>query len=249
MVTLAAGFIGGLIGTGGGFLIVPMLILVLGMPTHVAVGLSLASVTATAISSFVVYALKGMVNFRLGLILESATIVGALIGSNTALQVRAEIIEIIFGLVLLYTAYKMFRGRADSLEDGKESEKLVRRRWVMGMMGSFAAGFISGMIGIGGGTLKVPIMVLMLGVPMRTAIATSMFMISITASTAASTYFLHGLLTPVSVLVGVSGATLGAQAGSRTGLKTRAYILRKIFSLVLMGFAVTMLLRGLTFIV
>ena len=101
------------------------------------------------------------------------------------------------------------------------------------------------MLGIGGGLLKVPIMVLVLSTPMRTAIATSMFMISITAPTAASTYVLHGLVSPDLLLAGVIGAAAGAQAGSRVSLRTGTRILRKIFSLLLVVFAAMMLFKGL----
>lgn len=247
LITLSAGFLGGLVGLGGGFLIVPLFVIVLNLPIHVAVGLSLASVAATAFSSFIIYALRRLVDFRLGLFLEASTIIGALISSNIAIYLKGEVIEVIFAVVLFYTAYRMFR-HIPIHGDGSKTRSMSRGRWILGSLGAFAAGFASGMLGIGGGLLKVPIMVLILSTPMRTAIATSMFMISITAPTAASTYILHGLLTPDLLLAGIIGAAAGAQAGSRVSLRTGTKILRKIFSLLLVIFAAMMLFKGLGFL-
>lgn len=246
LITLVAGFMGSLIGAGGGFFIVPMLVLLLGVPIHEAVGISLSSVTATALSSFTVYAVKRLVDYKLGIILESFTVLGAVLGAVIALKLNEGALETAFGAILTYIAYRMIFHRSNL--ERKSAEKRVegRKRWVTGIAGSFAAGIIVGLIGIGGGLLKVPIMVLILNVPMRIAIATSMFMISITAPTAAFTYFLHGLLTPTSILAGASGAALGAQIGSRVGLRINVKILRIFFSIVLLTFAAAMLLRGLS---
>lgn len=247
LVTLVAGLMGSLIGAGGGFFIVPMLVLLLEVPVREAIGISLASVTATALSSFIVYAAKRLVDYKLGMILESGTVLGAILGAYLALRLSEALLEIVFSIVLIYTAYRMITHKSEVVKKNRFGRRGTSwRRWVLGISGSFAAGFIAGMIGIGGGLLKVPIMVLILDIPLRTAIATSMFMISITAPIAASTYFLHGFLTPLSVAAGASGAAFGAQIGSRLGLRVKVKILRIFFSIVLFTFAVMMFFRGIS---
>ena len=246
LVTFSAGLFGAVIGAGGGFLIVPVLVLFLGFPVHEAVGISLLSVTATALSSFFFYASKRLVDYRLGVILEAATFTGALIGANLAISIRGEFIELALGSILIYVSYRMWAG---SRNYGREGDigKIKRgsySRWVTGLVGSFAAGLVAGSLGVGGGILKVPIMTLILGTPMRTAVATSLFMICITAPTAASTYILNGLVNWSLGLAGAAGAALGAQIGGRIGMKIRIQIIRRVFAVLLLVFALMLIWKG-----
>ncbi len=111
LVALAAGFLGGLMGVGGGALMVPLFVIFLGIPIHSAVGVSLAAVTATALSSSLVYALKGEVNFRVGLILESASVIGVLISANViALLMEERVLEAMFGGLLFLLSLRMAKG-------------------------------------------------------------------------------------------------------------------------------------------
>ena len=245
LTALAAGFLGGLMGVGGGALMVPLFVILLGIPIHSAVGISLAAVTATALSSSLVYFLRGEVNFRVGLVLESASIIGVLISANVvALMMEERVLEALFGGLLFALSLRMARGAG--IGDGVIM--VGRFRWVASILGSFAAGFIAGLLGIGGGVLNVPIMVLLLCLPIRTAVATSLFMISITASIGSSSYLIQGLFPPILAIFAVAGAALGAQLGSRVGLRANPLTVRRVFAVFLFVLGVVMLLRSFSFL-
>ena len=245
LTTLAAGFLGSMLGVGGGFLMVPIFVLLLKIPMHQAVALSLVAISGTAISSSTIYISRKLVNFRVGAILESATILGAAIGPNIALKLEAEVLEFIFGSVLLYVTYRMWVRREDGESDGMVVGPSYIR-WTTSLLGAFSAGLIAGMIGIGGGTLKVPIMYLILGVPMRIAVATSQFMISLTSVTSSSIYILSGLVNLDTGLAAITGSISGAQLGSRMGLRLKSHQIRRLFSVILALFSITMILKSLT---
>jgi len=243
LTTFTAGFLGSMLGVGGGFLIVPILVLLLKIPMHQAVALSLVAISGTAVSSLTIYISRSLVNFRIGVILESVTILGAAIGPNIALKLEAEVLEFIFGSVLLYVTYRMWARR-----EAGESDGIVIGpsciRWTTSLLGAFSAGLIASMIGIGGGTLKVPIMYLILGVPMRIAVATSQFMISLTSVISSSIYILNGLVNLDTGVAAIIGSIGGAQLGSRVGLKLRVHQIRRLFSIILAFFSVTMILKS-----
>ncbi|HDJ89907.1 MAG TPA: sulfite exporter TauE/SafE family protein [Thermoprotei archaeon] len=119
-----------------------------------------------------------------------------------------------------------------------------KSKWI-GFLSSFFAGMASGMLGIGGGTLKVPIMVLLFGLPMKTAVGTSSFMIGLTASAAAITYIAHGLVTPLIASYMIIGIFLGVNIGCRITFITKGGVLRRLFGVILIIFALRMLLNGL----
>jgi len=245
LTTFTAGFLGSMLGVGGGFLIVPIFVLLLKIPMHQAVALSLVAISGTAISSSTIYISRRLVNFRIGAVLESATILGAAIGPNIALKLEAEVLEFIFGSVLLYVTYRMWVRREDGESDGMVVGPSYIR-WTTSLLGAFSAGLIAGMIGIGGGTLKVPIMYLILGVPMRIAVATSQFMISLTSVTSSSIYILSGLVNLDTGLAAITGSISGAQLGSRVGLRLKSHQIRRLFSVILALFSITMILKSLT---
>ncbi len=241
LIGLIAGLIGSMLGIGGGFLIVPLLVLALGIPMHLAASISLSSITMTSLSSTTVYARENMVDFKLGLLLEATTALGAILGSYIALTLDEKVLKILFGIVLSYAAYRMIVSRRVDTA----GTSISRPRLAAGLLASVGAGAISGMLGIGGGTIKVPLMVLILGVPTKTAIATSAFMVGITASTAAIVYWSQGIYQPILVSILIIGIFVGAQIGSRLALRMKGMILRRFFGLVLLFFALRMLLSGL----
>ncbi len=232
-----SGIIGSMLGIGGGFIIVPLLVLFAGLPMHVAVGLSLTSIVMTSITSSSIYASKNLVNFKVALILETITILGSITGSHIAIFIPENILKIIFGIVLTYASIKM-------IFPSHKLEEMEKNKFI-GFLSSFFAGMASGMLGIGGGTLKVPIMVLLFGLPMKVAVGTSSFMIGLTASAAAITYIAHGLVTPLIVSYMIIGIFLGVEIGCRITFKAKGPLLRRIFGIILMIFALRMLLSGL----
>lgn len=245
VTTLMAGFLGSMLGVGGGFLIIPIFVLLLKIPMHQAVALSLVAISGTAISSSSIYISKRLVNFKIGVILESVTLLGAIIGPNIALRLKAEILELIFGSVLLYITYRMWLKQEEDGEHNRRAEKMGYTKWIASLLGAFSAGLIAGMIGISGGTLKVPIMYLILGIPMRIAVATSQFMISLTSVTSSSIYILNGMVKLDTGLAAIAGSICGAQLGSRTGLRLKIHQIRRLFSIILAFFSITMILKSI----
>lgn len=241
---LAASILGSFIGVGGGFLAVPLLTLLIGIPMHIAIGISLISVFLTSASAFTVYFRRGFVDLKLGLFLETASIVGAFLGANIAIMLSAYILKLIFGIVLAYVSYRMF-GEGPAEDERRVLWRSKPLKAACGYLTSFVAGLISGLLGIGGGTLKVPIMVLVLDVPVRVAMATSTFMIIITSATALSVYVTNNL---VDVMLGASiaiGALIGAQIGSRLNLRFRGKILKTVFAIVLLLLSLMMIISGI----
>lgn len=240
-IIMGSAMLGSMIGVGGGFIIVPLLSIFAGFSVKEAVALSLLSIVANSLSATIVYVRERLVNFKLGLLLETSTMLGAVAGANLLLLINEFLLEIIFGLVLIYASYRMIKGA--SLKEPKELVLSVKKK-LYGVSASFLAGLSSGMLGIGGGLLKMPILVLLLSTPTRIAIGTSVFMISITTVTGAYIHFSNKLINFYYGAVAVIGAYLGAQIGSRLSLKVETIQLKRIFGFVLLFFSVIMILRG-----
>lgn len=241
IVTGVGALLGSLLGLGGGFLIVPMLTIFLGVPIRTAVALSLLSILANSISASIVYVDKKVVDYRLGLILESTTMLGAVVGANINLMASESIIYVVFGIVLTYVAYRMVLGRKYDDEGGSRR----RGNLYIAASVSFVAGVLSGLLGIGGGILKMPILILLLSLPTRVAIGTSLFMISITSATSTYIYFINNVINLSYAPYAVLGASIGAQLGSRLGLRIEARYLRILFSVFLLIFSLIMIGRGI----
>jgi len=192
------------------------------------------------------------------MVLEIATTSGALIGGITAILIAPRVLEGLFGLVLLYVIYTMTRlpqeehraaptGLLDtSFQDPVTGEEVAYgvRNLPAGLGASFIAGNISGLLGIGGGIIKVPIMALVMGMPLKAAIATSNFMIGVTASTSAIIYYGLGYIDPQVAVPTALGILVGAQAGARFGSGLRTLVLKRIFIGLLLVFAAQMLWKA-----
>ena len=240
-IIMGSAMLGSMIGVGGGFIIVPFLSIFVGFNVKEAVALSLLSIVANSLSATVIYVKEDLVNFKLGLLLETSTMIGAIVGANILLLINESLLEIIFGLVLILASYRMIKGA--SLKEPEELILTIKKK-ISGVSASFLAGLASGMLGIGGGLLKMPILVLLLSTPTRVAIGTSVFMISITTVTGAYIYFSNKLINFYYGAVAVIGAYLGAQIGSRLSLKVKTSQLKRIFGFILLIFSVIMILRG-----
>jgi uncharacterized protein len=268
----AAGLFGSLLGLGGGILIVPLLTLgVLGfsLPIRDAVGVSLVCVIVTSGASAGVYLQRHVANLRLGMLLELFTATGALVGGLIAFLIPDRLLAGVFALLLVYTGLSMLRARGatpaaeiavvseddDTDEpapsaDGSLAERVsgpgyVVREIPRGVVGATGAGVVSALLGIGGGLIKVPLMHLLMGVPLRIATATSNLMIGITASASAIIYLLRGGIDPYIAGPTALGVFIGASVGSRTIDRVDVRILRVLFTLVLLYTAVAMARRAL----
>jgi uncharacterized membrane protein YfcA len=270
----ATGVFGSLLGLGGGILIVPMLTLGFGVPLREAVGVSLIAVIVTSSASASVYLERHVANLRLGMTLELFTATGALAGGLIAFLLSERVLAGLFTALLVYTAVTMGRRRepapaAEANRTGTEAAGLtangasvgvepppvaaeisaptpyVVRRLGAGIAGSLFAGLVSALLGVGGGIVKVPVMHVVMGVPLRVATATSNLMIGITASASAIIYLIRGGIDPYVAGPVAVGAFLGASVGSRSAHRVDAHVLRLLFVAVLLFTAVQMASRAL----
>jgi len=262
--SLGAGLLGALTGLGGGIVIIPMLTVLFGIDLRYAIGASLVSVIATSSGAAAAYVREGFTNVRLGILLEVATTVGALSGAVLAAYVSTSALGVLFGLVLLYTAYAgsrlpqehldsdppdalATRLRLDSTYPALDGPKPYRvRRIPAGFALMYLAGVLSALLGIGSGAVKVLAMDRAMGLPFKVSTTTSNFMIGVTAAAGAGVYLHRGYIEPglaFPVMLGVLG---GAMLGARLLSTTRTQVLRRVFTLVVVVLAAEMLYKGLT---
>jgi uncharacterized membrane protein YfcA len=258
VVALAVGVLGSMLGIGGGVLLIPLLTGLFGIPIKTAIGASIVSVIATSSAAGAVYVGRGLSHTRLAMVLEIATTLGALAGGITAVLLSPNLLEGLFALVLIYVVYSMRwlpkeehvtapTGLLDTSYLDSASGATVTygvRNLPLGMGASFLAGNVSGLLGIGGGIIKVPIMTLVMGMPLRAAIGTSNFMIGVTAATSAVIYYQRGLLDPNIAIPTALGVLVGAQIGTRVGGKVRSTSLKLIFQGLLLIFAIQMIYQA-----
>jgi uncharacterized membrane protein YfcA len=269
---LVAGLLGSILGIGGGPIIVPILALALRLPIQVAIGSSLVAIVANSCTATGMYAKTRLTNVKLGLLLETATIPGAIIGGLTVAFIAPSILSALFGLVLIYVAYTMVMPQRlmsvdthldnHTVEPGKISDNLSSsladsyydqnlgkvvsykvNRIPAGLGVGFFAGVLSSLLGIGGGIIKVPVMHLVMRLPMKAAIATSAFMITITAAVGALLYHHNGYIYPFIVAPLVIGAVIGARVGVELTQRARGIVLRRTFGVFLLLVAVLMFLK------
>lgn len=247
----AAGVFGSLLGLGGGVLIVPLLTLGFGLPLREAVGVSLVAVIVTSSASAGVYLERHVANLRLGMTLELFTATGAILGGLIAFALSEQVLAGLFTVMLVYTAFTMARRRdepaaspatgdsADPSGGGAavapaEPAPYAFHHLGRGIVGSLFAGVVSALLGIGGGLIKVPLMNVAMGVPLRVATATSNLMIGITAAASAIIYLLRGGIDPYVAGPTAVGVFVGASLGSRTAHRIDIRVLRMLFVVVLL---------------
>ncbi len=261
---LLAGFLGSLTGLGGGVVIVPLLTLVFGVDIRYAIGAALISVIATSSGAAAAYVREGYSNVRVGMFLEIATTVGALVGAAVALHLRVSVIAILFGLVLIYSAYASIRQnphapddlgpdgiaswlRMDSTYPTPSGLQSYHVRGVpLGFALMFGAGALSGLLGIGSGAVKVLAMDKAMKLPFKVSTTTSNFMIGVTASASAGIYLSRGYIDPGLAMPVMLGVLAGSLAGARVLAGAQVRVLRLVFSIVIAFLAIEMIYNGLT---
>jgi uncharacterized protein len=269
---IVAGAFGSLLGLGGGTLIVPILTLGFGFALIKAVGVSLICVIVTSGAAAGVYLERRVANLRLGMTLELFTATGAMVGGLVAFLVPERAIELLFAGLLAYVSLTMARRRdapraAEPVEEpGRDPSALPAivpsgpqpfletmsgpgyrvHRIGFGIVGSIVAGLSTALLGIGGGTVKVPVMHVVMGVPLRVATATSNLMMGITASASAIIYLIRGGIDPYAASPTAIGVFIGASIGSRAANRIDLRILRGLFVVILLYTAWQMLQRGLS---
>lgn len=262
-VSVLAGLLGALLGLGGGIILVPALVLLLGVPEKTAVATSLLGVIATSITASVSHLRYRYTNIPLAMWLGSGTVLGALVGSLVFRFISPQWIAILFAVLQAYVAWTLSRKRPEA----SAGEEIVidangvtscyvdhatgqqvfytPRRLAIGWVVGLLAGVISALLGVGGGLVKVPAMNLLMGVPLKAAAATSSFMLGITGSVSATIYLLHGYVNPSLAGPSVLGVMAGATVGAALSRRVRSRILRDVLTVLLVVSAIRMMWKVL----
>lgn len=259
-----AGLLGSMTGLGGGVIVIPLLTLVLGVDFQYAIGGALVASIATSSGSGSAYVREGITNIRLGMFLEIATSIGAVLGALIAIYLNNNVIAVIFGAVLILSAVNQQRIKSD--HDGIVGSEMARRLQLFGTFpqqdgsqkyyelrnvgGGFSlmvvAGALSGILGIGSGVLKVLAMDGLMKVPFKVSTTTSNFMMGVTACASAVVYIQRGNIAPgiaFPVMIGVlAGALTGAQLLKRLDVR----VLRQIFCIAILLIALNMIYNGIS---
>jgi len=260
--SIVAGFLGSLTGLGGGVVIVPLLTLVFGVDIHYALGASLVAVIATSSGAASAYVREGFTNIRAGMFLEVATTAGAVAGASLTAVFAPSATAVVFGCMLLFSSYvsarppledpdavpdkltSRLRMNGSYLEDGKEKNYSVHNfPGGFGLM--FAAGTLSGLLGIGSGALKVLAMDRIMRMPFKVSTTTSNFMIGVTAAASAGVYLANGYIEPGLAMPVVLGVLAGSLAGARKLKEARSKTLRNIFVFAILALGLEMIYNGL----
>lgn len=260
---LAAGFIGALTGLGGGFIVVPLLTLGLGVDIRYAIGASLVSVIATSSGAAAAFVREGFSNIRIGMLLELATTTGAILAATLAARVPTHVIGIIFGFVLIQSAYLSSRRQADKpwtgppnrlaqalrLNGSYPAAEGMRAYQTTNIAGGFIlmwfAGVLSGLLGIGSGAVKVLAMDQIMRMPFKVSTATSNFMIGVTAAASAGIYLSRGYIEPALAMPVMLGVLIGSMIGAKVLFKIRTRLLRKVFAVIILALGLKLIYEGL----
>jgi uncharacterized membrane protein YfcA len=261
---LLAGFLGALTGLGGGVVIVPLLTGLFGIDIHYAIGASLVSVIATSSGAAAAYVREGYSNVRVGMFLEIATTVGALTGAYVGSAIPPDYLAIVFGVVLLVSAYLSTRPRSDEGTGGPPDPIAARlrldasyptaegrqryhvQRVPLGFALMYIAGVLSGLLGIGSGAFKVLAMDRAMRLPFKVSTTTSNFMIGVTAAASAGVYLGHNYIRPTVAMPVMLGVLAGSLLGTRVLVVARVKVLRVVFGVVIVVLAAQMIYKGLT---
>ncbi|GAB6991591.1 sulfite exporter TauE/SafE family protein [Paenibacillus pini] len=266
LISILAGIVGSVLGLGGGIIVTPALTLLFGVSIEHAIGASIISVIATSSGSAIAYIRDRITNLRVGMFLEIATTIGAITGAFIGGIIAPNLLYIIFGLLLIYSAVNMIKKKKGDQQEQIEMHPAAQKLKLQGsyydkaikenisynvgnVYGGFGvmygAGIISGLLGIGSGSFKVMAMDVFMKLPLKVSTATSNFMMGVTGAASAGVYLLRGDIDPHiagPVALGVlAGATLGAQIMQRLKSKT----IRMLFIPVLVYVAIQMIVQGM----
>jgi len=262
--SMLAGFVGALTGLGGGVIVTPLLTLAFGVDLRYAIGATLVSVIATSSGAAAAYVKEGFSNIRIGMLLEIATTLGAVVGASVALRLPTNALAEIFGVVLLGSAYLSRRGgrwqhptgppdriatffRLDSSFPAPEGLKRYQVHGVPGGFGlMFGAGIMSGLLGIGSGAMKVLAMDQAMRIPFKVSTTTSNFMIGVTAAASAGIYLQRGYIDPGLAMPVMLGVLAGSFLGARVLPNATSHVLRLVFGITVAVLGVEMVYHGLT---
>lgn len=263
---MATGFfaagLGTMVGLGGGVIVVPVLAVLLGVELKAAIAASAVCVVLNSLRGSAVYLRQGLVNLKLAMILQITTAIFAIIGGLVVVYAPVQALKLVFAVTLGGTIIAMVArpGGAAGVQEGpdpfgvgvsyQKPDGGGRARYIpqhirsgVGMSG--LAGLTSGLLGIGGGAIQVPLMTAWMGVPLRAAVATSTFMVGMTATVSALIYAAAGLVDMAVTVPAMVGIVAGSQVGSRLATRLPVGILKKVLVGALVGLTIAMALDGL----
>lgn len=257
-----AGLAGSLTGLGGGVVIIPLLTLFFHVDIRYAIGAALVASIATSSGSASAYVKEGITNVRLGMFLEIATTTGAVIGAILAVYTPVNLVAILFGVMLIFSAAMTLRKKHEgALTEGSKLSYLLKlngsyptkegiiayklKNVGAGFSIMTLAGMLSGLLGIGSGALKVLAMDTAMKVPFRVSTTTSNFMVGVTAAASAVVYLQRGYIDPGIAFPVIIGVLAGAFTGSKLLMKINVNSLKLIFSIAITLIAINMIYNGL----
>ncbi|GGA69412.1 UPF0721 transmembrane protein [Edaphobacter acidisoli] len=251
-------------GLGGGVVLVPLLTVLFHVDIRYAIGASLVSVIATSSGAAAAYVREGFSSVRIGMFLEMATTVGAIFGAFLAGRVPTRALAMIFGVVLIYSAWLSWQQSrrkqevdhpespwsdrlrlSGSYPDGCGGEQHYKvDRITAGFATMFGAGTLSGLLGIGSGAVKVLAMDQVMRIPFKVSTTTSNFMIGVTAAASAGIYLHRGYVDPGLAFPVMLGVLIGSLVGAKYLVRAQVSLLRTIFTLVILALGVEMIVNG-----
>jgi len=256
--------LGTMIGFGGGAFAIPALVLLFGIPIQIAIGSTMLSLVPSSLVATIHNFRYKSIDFVLGILFEITTVIGAFFGAMLTSKLSGQTLRICFGLLLLFISYRMYQksrgrdwkavgeqsflGRLNKVKPVYHHQVFVDGRehiyaaggWLLGLAGS-VAGFLAGLLGIGGGFLKTPVMVLIFSVPTRIAVGTALFMITITTTVGSATHFAMGDVDKIVTPAVMAGFIIGAFIGPRMSRKLKSATLELTLAIALVIVSILMI--------
>lgn len=236
----AAGLLGSIIGLGGGIIIVPVLTF-FGFPPALAASNSIFAVFSNAIASSISYAKQRRIEYSIGLKLGLLSIPGTIVGAYVSSEITPSIFKILFALILVSASIYIFSKRKIEPKNYNFSKQIM----VLAVGASFFAGIISGLFGVGGGIIFVPLMVIAMGLAMKNAAPTSQFILLFASGSALVTHTLLGHPDFYQALLLAAGAFVGGLVGARLSLEIKENSLKILISIVMIVAAVKLFIDSL----
>ena len=270
IIAVLAGFLGSLVGLGGGIIITPALTILFGIDIKYAIGASIIAVIATSSGSAIAFVKDHVSNMRVGMLLEVFTTAGGVVGALMAGIFSSKLLYIFFSLILLNSFYGMLKKTGLITKVKKEEEKVENDKYAdryklnstyydkatgktvvynvtnvpQGSLVMFGAGFASGLLGIGSGAFKVVALDSYMKLPIKVSTATSNFMMGVTATASALIYFFNGTINPAIAAPIALGTLIGSRTGAKVMQRLDAKYIRYIFLPILLFTIVNMFLKG-----
>ena len=270
IIAVLAGFLGSLVGLGGGIIITPALTILFGIDIKYAIGASIIAVIATSSGSAIAFVKDHVSNMRVGMLLEVFTTAGGVVGALMAGIFSSKLLYIFFSLILLNSFYGMLKKTGLITKVKKEEEKVENDKYAdryklnstyydkatgktvaynvtnvpQGLLVMFGAGFASGLLGIGSGAFKVVALDSYMKLPIKVSTATSNFMMGVTATASALIYFFNGTINPAIAAPIALGTLIGSRTGAKVMQRLDAKYIRYIFLPILLFTIVNMFLKG-----